>query len=164
MSITKQIAATLYAYDYKLVDDNLNQYQIIAIEDSTCGDFVLTAVTGYMDDEIEVNILQKEIGEYYFILARQMSDLTKNIDGVGVPIVELAKIAFPEQNWGLNKRKTMAEAEYIRDKIEFWYSDILNGFNNNFKSFTPKQEAVFQWLDTHHFLCGVDESLIKYIE
>jgi len=74
-------------------------------------------------------------------------ELTKIIKVKGVeiiPIVELAKIAFPLQNWELGVY--VAVAEYIKDDIHFWYVNSVKSFSNNFKIYTPNQLQLFKWL------------------
>jgi len=90
-----------------------------------------------------------------------MSDLTKNIDGVGVPMIELANI-YMQDDWRLGENGYCVSSEY---GFEFGYKDECFTVTDFAMEYLPiNQEALFQWLDANHFLRGVDESLIKYIE
>jgi len=96
--ISKVIAAQLYAYGYKLRSVNgFKAATIKSIRPSMIDGDQIVFGTSYKAVEVS------EIGKTYFILARPLSDLTKEVTHDGetfVPIVELAKIVFPDYfNW-----------------------------------------------------------------
>jgi hypothetical protein len=81
-----------------------------------------------------------------------ISCLTKEITHNGerfIPIVELAKIAFPDRCWEIDGNG-VAKAEYFDDPIQFWYSHMAKGFCNNWKPYTPNQFQLFQKLAEWH--------------
>jgi len=170
--ITKQIAATLYSYDYKLVDKEGLIYPIKGVFTDQFGDCALTLIDIIEDEKFD--LVLKYIGTDYFILARQMSDLTKNIEGVGVPIFELLKIATDVCDLNRERIKNIIVAiDSIQIDYRKGFNEICFAYIFEDSSFVllkedktmciHNQESLFQWLDTNHFLRGVDESLIKYI-
>lgn len=96
--ITKQIAGILYGYGYRLQDNEGNVWDINSALDTGFGLVRVGKTGGY----IRIYASFWQIGSTYKILAREM-DLTKPIEGVGVPIVELAKIVIPSGSWALKK-------------------------------------------------------------
>jgi len=86
--IDKVTAALLYAWDFNLIDKQGRIYNIDKLNQNS---LIVDENLGYVAD-LEVSFDQ--IGTDYHILARPMSDLTKEItiDGESfVPLVELAK-------------------------------------------------------------------------
>lgn len=91
--ITKQQAAMLYAYDYKLVDKEGNKYRIL---------YPYTKQRLAIQSEKEALLIGQSriidysaIGNDYFILARPLSQLTEEIEHNGekfVPVEELISI------------------------------------------------------------------------
>lgn len=154
--ITKQIAGLLYGFNYQLQDNEGNVYWIEGVENCP-----------YDNDEVTLELMgqklqritNKEIGSTYKILAREM-DLTKPIEGVGVPIVELAKIA--EFNFE-NSYEVAEVKNAIIFRTYFGYRDFafLDGnfgssdYDSSLKSIcqwkVKNQLALFNWLYTHHF-------------
>ena len=133
--ITKQIAATLYGNNYELVDKDGVKWQV----SKAMGKCVSAFNAGTSKTKI---IFFDRIGTDYFILARRMSDLTKNIEGIGVPIDKLKEIST-QHHWNNSVGYLLKNAHSVRGMFP---------------------EYIAQWLDKNHFLRGVDESLIKYIE
>lgn len=80
--ITKIHASILYGYGYSLVDNEGNVYSIMSI-----GDF--GAYLRGSNPHKGIDIKFSEIGSTYRILCRPIEDLTKEIEGIGIPIVEL---------------------------------------------------------------------------
>jgi len=169
--ITKQIAAILYAYGYKLVDKEGNEYRVYQLWGSSK---ITLMQVGYVE---HTTINYNEIGTDYFILARPLSDLTKNIEGVGVPILEIGKI-FGYKD--LEKQDCDGEILYgwheqsLEDGEDYTFSwskskntfGVFYGCDYEYKEpiYSLLSFEAIQWLDANHFLRGVDESLIKYIE
>lgn len=86
--------------------------------------------------------------EYFKPHLLPISCLTKPLEHNGetfIPIVELAKIAFPDRCWEIDGNG-VAKAEYFDDPIQFWYSHMAKGFCNNWKPYTPNQYQLFQKL------------------
>lgn len=167
--ITKKIAATLWANDYKLRDEEGKVYTI----DCVANDGITLTRDGI---DYYLSADAKQIGTDYKILCRPL-DLTKEIKGIGVPIVELAKIIWPDM---LAKDVSSKRNEVITNFQSGLYKEslyktlgydngsfIFNVLDKEFKilgHFTvPNQEALFSWLDKHHFLRGVEEDCLIYI-
>lgn len=95
-----------------------------------------------------------------------LSALTEQLPDGSIPIVELAKVAFPNfQTIRLNDEKTMAiidslstyDFKYSNDSFEVVYSR----FGGYFRScYVPHQLALFKYLYANHFWLG-DQSLFE---
>jgi len=156
--ITKQIAATLYGNNYELVDKEGNKYGI----DYPKGYGFMSV--GYLKITY---IKWDKIGIDYFILARPLSDLTKNIEGVGVPLRILKTGGTNRNEFSIRKDDFLGNVYSICDneEHELRYTDLF-GFQRRYRCELRdlNQQPLNEWLDVNHFLRGVDESLIKYIE
>lgn len=126
--ITKQIAGLLYSFSYQLQDNEGNVYEIILVNQKS---FTVRY------PETNKMILFEEIGSTYKILAREM-DLTKPIEGVGVPIVELCK-----QEYG--------SIYYPDDYDECNLSDLELHIIALSKNFCTLSYRISLWLYTNHF-------------
>ena len=166
--ITKKQAAILYAYDYKLQGKNRVIYSISCLSLMNKSIWLKLENNGY---EVIVNLSQ--IGTDFKILCRPLSDLTKEMPGIGVPIVELAKIALPnpdeesfeKMNWFEYDGQAVLYDTGMESGYQFKFENgcfILEGHDYN--AYCPNQEALFAWLDTHHFLRGVNEECLTYIK
>jgi len=170
--ITKQQAATLYAYDYKLQDKEGKKWGIVGVLEG----IILLYGSKVNDDKY---ISFDQIGTDYKILCRPFSDLTKEIKGIGVPIVELAKINRGENieinDYGMSIDGSFYYCEIknsnklrniIFDEYGDFHHTLVNYIEPRFNG-TQKiteQEALFNWLDAHHFLRGVEPENLIYIE
>lgn len=85
--LTKQQAAMLYAYDYKMVDKEGREYRIVSITESGLSLFV-----DYDSDWKPV--LFSRIGTDYFILARPLSSLTTEIEHNGEKFVPIRALGY----------------------------------------------------------------------
>lgn len=81
--INKIQAATLWAYDYNLVDRKGNVFQTLEVTNTG----ILLSIDGISMGFCEY----EEIGTEYFILARPLSDLTKEIEHEGRTFVPVEK-------------------------------------------------------------------------
>lgn len=157
MPINRQQACDLFKYDFKLVDKEGNTFSIVRLSE------------GWIDignnSLIEYSIGYEEIGKDYHILAHHHSCLTKQLNGV-IPIVELAKIAFPENEWFVNLQSR--EVQCIKYEGDwFRVDDSLNfeagGYDEPMYKIST-QQALFDKLYSLHFLPhGIEESNVKYI-
>lgn len=85
-------------------------------------------------------------------ILRPMSLTTPiKIDGVEViPIVELAKISYPEYDWKIDDALNSVYGKlcfgYAKTRSFFWVDDYNGGFYR-----TPNQLSLFQWLFKNKF-------------
>jgi len=93
--LTKTEAALLYGYGYRLVDKEC-EWDIIQVGG---GGLTIVRVSGQMPRFISFS----SIGTDYHVLVHPLSRLTTEIEGIGVPIVELAAISFPKEDFTLIK-------------------------------------------------------------
>ena len=154
--ITKQTAADLYKWDYKLQDKEGRIWDINSIIGNT--HFYI-----WHKDESQTCFLD-QIGTKFKIMCRKL-DLNKKIFPSLIPIVELAKIAYPEHTWFLKNNNATAKPDYSIVNYNFQYNAITNCFSlhGKVKLTVRNQEALFAWLDKHHFLRGVEEECLIYI-
>lgn len=132
--ITKQIAGLLYSYGYDLVREGTGQ--ILSIKGVYEVGDTLKMDLHYNGKHWASEPVSK-IGKEFFILAREM-DLTKPIQGVGVPIVELCK-----QEYG--------SIYYPDDYDECNLSDLELHIIALSKNFCTLSYRISLWLYTHHF-------------
>lgn len=154
--IDKRIAGVLYSYGYQLKDNEGNVYSIEGVENCP-----------YDNDEVTLELMghklqritNKEIGSTYKILAREM-DLTKPIEGVGVPYHELLKLAVNIPDIDVNKisfNEKMNQLELEGRKglrLAFAFDKTDNSFimlNRGVSYTCCNQLSLFNWLYTHHF-------------
>jgi len=145
--ITKQTAALLYAYGYKLVDANGHKYLVECCLENELSIRKVEPLRAPFLTAIEFD----QIGKDYFILARPMADLTKEItiDGESfVPIVEIAKLAYPGKT---DFEVKTDDGGYLDDGFmtTFFYED--GNFNSSNKSRFANQSALFKKLSEWHF-------------
>lgn len=130
------------------------------------GNYLLSDVVPTYKDELRGKKLTLDNVDFFIKYAtpilHPISCLTKTIQHEGrefIPIVELAKIAFPDRYWEIDGNG-VAKAEYIDDPIQFWYSHMVKGFCNNWKPYTPNQYQLFQKLAEWHInFVGIPEGL-----
>ena len=101
------------------------------------------------------------ISDYDFLIRKRegklilfpLSDLTKPcLKGGGVPIVELANIAFTNHEWKLNGREPFAVSQKYGIVFEF---DAAYGiFLRDDSANAIDQLSLFNWLYEHHFWLG----------
>lgn len=155
--LTKQQAAMLYAYDYKMVDKEGREYRIVSITESGLSLFV-----DYDSDWKPV--LFSRIGTDYFILARPLSSLTTEIEHNGekfVPIHKLFDIEYAGTSHVENVRN-----QYFSNTGRFVSSshfgtasdtsvNVLNIESNNYW----KMNKLHEW----HFALGFPEHTVKHL-
>ena len=81
------------------------------------------------------------------LILRPLSDLTKPcLEGGKVPIVELAKIAFPHLEWNL-------DCGIAESNTNVWFAFNNNSFfmDGTITNSIPNQIQLFQWLYRNHF-------------
>lgn len=140
MAINKQTAGVLYGYGYKLKDSDGNVYDIDGV-----GLYGVTLYNGDYHDTVEFD----QIGTTYKILARDLEQLTQEIDGK-VPLVEMstykdilpflrasyfnkkytAYFGTPEEHIKFEIDKDVKNnKQFIVDKMADWHFNI--GFPDN---------------------------------
>ena len=144
--ITKQTAATLYAYDYKLQDKEGNVYEILSCSKYGFG------IKNIKHRKVFSICYFNQLGTDYKILCRPL-DLTKEIKGIGVPIVELNKLYSESGEYTI---KVTSDG-----KDGGWFIEDNTGASMVYPSVMIN---VFAWLDKNRFLRGVSEDCLIYIE
>lgn len=93
-------------------------------------------------------------------ILRPMSDLTKPLEDGIIPIVELAKLSFPNENWRLTvDRASSPRLNLGFDSNSFWAYNYMSDKNETIFD----QLALFQYLLKHHFnVFNISES--EYIK
>lgn len=150
--ITKQIAGLLYSYGYDLVREGTGQ--ILSIKGVYEVGDTLKMDLHYNGKHWASEPVSK-IGKEFFILAREM-DLTKPIEGVGVPIIELAKIAYSDV---VNENTEFVIGDNVPNSVSIIspeHMDIwmcLSDANEfcTLEGQVQNQLKMFNWLYTHHF-------------
>lgn len=138
--ITKIHAATLYGYNYQLVDNEGNVWDINSLTPY--------ALKITRNERIPKTVEFEEIGSTYKILCRPISDLTKEIKGVGVPLIELAKIGCPDINFK-NIRKE--DGGFLDDGwVTTFYFENGSFYGAGLKKI-HSQDKMLNWLHTNHF-------------
>jgi len=156
--ITKLIAVQLYGNSYLLQDKEGNIYELKGLK---------TTLSGCEIDLRDVNkkywksVLSVEVGVDYFVLARSLSDLTKPITQKGetfVPIVELAKIAFPFEEWDRVVTKDGIKM-YISPLKKFCFLDgEFRTINLNYKNIhTQNYDILFDKLREWKFAINIPD-------
>ena len=85
-----------------------------------------------------------------------MNRLTMPLENGEVPLIELAKMCFPNEEWNVFQNQVHCKT------MRFWY-DEKNGFHLTGDVFRVNQLQLFQYLINNHFNCfGLSES--EYIE
>lgn len=158
--ITEKQACILKAHGYKLVDKEGNVFVIMSLLDNA---FVLE-IQGLDSTKGRIQIYKSRIGKDYHILCLPHEALTKEIEGK-TPIVELAKIAFPYNNWGMRIRYNDAFDYGLKQHFSFledtFISEIL-GVNHQYLN-VPNQQLLFDTLYDMHFPpYGIGEENLKY--
>jgi len=143
--ITKKIAGDLYGNGFMLQDKEGRVFKIDSVHD-TC--FTVK-------DEFHVKAVQfVKIGTDYHILARPL-DLTKEITHKGetfVPIVELAKVAFPKIKWKLFNQIASS------DELDFYFINDFYCDGHAWKDkHIPSQLDLFDKLREWNFAIGFHE-------
>jgi len=146
--ITKKIAGDLYGNGFMLQRKDKTIFGIMGINDTG----MLLSIAGVSMAYTENN----QIGTDYHILARPLSDLTKEITHKGetfVPIVECAKIAFPalSNDWEYYDEISKAISKY----------GVTFGFDKEFYTVeatpVPSQMDLFDKLREWNFSIGLLE-------
>lgn len=158
--ITKQIAGLLYSFSYQLTDNEGNVYSIAEVHK----DAMIIRNIERLKRHVKYCAEFNEIGSTYKILAREM-DLTKPIEGVGVPLIELFKLAGFKW-WDEEAHAYFSQMQYELGHQELTIRDTKNKMlfryrNGSFKflRLEPRYEdiemanqlSLFNWLYTHHF-------------
>jgi len=140
--LTKTEAGLLYGYGYRLVDAEGQEFEISAIMHTGR----LRITFGENDrDYIEPS----EIGKSFWVAVHPLSRLTTEIEGVGVPIVELATIAELSTSVPY-----IIEDGYMKYETEMFYLGKSMSFIliSGKKSFTVKnQQSLFAKMYAWHF-------------
>lgn len=151
--INRQQAGTLYGNGFLLRDKEGRNWQLTLSADQH-----FVAKNELNNDKV---IFYHKIPSDYKIIARK-PDLTLPIivDGKEIiPIVELAKIAFPKYKW-------QHDGQCFCEKEEAVFSFSKNGhfsaFRFGFEMLIHDQLSLFNWLFAHHYLIGFDESMIVW--
>lgn len=152
--LTKQQAFLLGGHGYTLVD-----------KEGVAWTIDMVAPTGFNASYKSRSkaIFFKEIGTDYHIQARPLSALTQPMEDGTIPIVEMAKIAWPLKKFQMSGLRAetdlMFAFGYDAAKKCFWSYDQMEGTDHD----TPEQFALFnKYHDLHFPPQGVDESLIKF--
>lgn len=139
--LTKQQAAMLYAYDYKLVDKDGREYRIVSITESGLSLFV-----DYDSDWKPV--LFSRIGTDYFILARPLSSLTTEIEHNGEKFVPI---------YVLND--SILFTKYTADFIEGVYYLLADYKKGVDVLYDFEKDLIAGW----HFNLGFPEHTVKHL-
>lgn len=141
--ITKQIAGLLYGFSYQLQDNEGNVWQVVGSEYEQ----LIISDKNHVDRLVQF----EEIGSTYKILAREM-DLTKPIEGVGVPIVELLTLMLPNSYAYPTKTKGIIDgSENIQKYILYPMADMIILKDPKGEEIYYDQKITLNWLYTHHF-------------
>lgn len=162
--ITKQDAAILFAYSFKLVDKEGKIYSIDGVG--------IDGITIYSEgEEWHCSLDANQIGTDYWILKRPYSQLTKSILVEGkeiIPIVELAKVEgfFIEDNGYRVHISPIHKLHCLgQGKFRFMF-DIKSNFNlyiENTPVVLSNQEQLFHKKYSLHFI-DLPEGTYKEIE
>jgi len=151
--IKKQIAATLYGNSYMLQDKGSRILKINAVSDDHIICEVL--ISGKL---FPVYIDYDKIGTEYHIVARPMNQLNESITHNGetfVPIVELAKIAFPLIEWKISN------SNYAKGNNNgYWFEFDDGAFvcgDNDGRNTVFYVEKLFDKLREWNFSIGLPE-------
>src|SRR5690242_14961409 len=90
--IDRKQAGNLFIYDYKLIDKSGKMYQIKSVH-PTMLSIARVNYTSY------ITILYEDIGSKFFVVARDLSELKEEVYPGIVPLIECAKIAYPNERW-----------------------------------------------------------------
>jgi len=152
--ITKLEAHLISGNGYRLVDRYGFEADIISLRPSYDNGKGLVMGTTW-NKAIDVD----KIGTNYFVLCHPLSRLTTEIEGIGVPIVELAKIAFPKvDDW--NFREKYSDAYSTENQLYFQFRDgdfeseiwIPYGGGGNYDTFkVSNQQLLLDTMDKWHF-------------
>lgn len=147
MALTKQQAATLFAYGYKLLE-NEPSLTLKKLTITSVGDGWFTVKRG----ECNFTVYFKDVGEYYKILCRPLSQLTEEIEHEGKKFV-------PEDKIKCNN------ILYCNSE----YSDILQNIaiiaynsyeSTGFDEINSTIEQLYAW----HFNLNFPKNTVKYIK
>lgn len=126
-------------------------HEVYAIIDGVC--------TKVMPYHLGMHLKQIEKGQDFKLCLLPLSALTEPMEDGSVPIVELAKIAYPNNDWVLRDNLgTIAESDtgmyfmYLRDSNSFYIDGNISGC-------VPNQLQLFEYLYSKHFdIYGLIES------
>lgn len=88
--ITKKQASLLFGYGYRLVDKEGKEFEIKGIEVHDSRTFTITLWQPKLF--YSMSISPKEVGKKYWLLARPLSDLVKEIENEGERFVPIDKL------------------------------------------------------------------------
>ena len=85
-------------------------------------------------------------------ILRPISDLSKPLDDGTIPIIELAKIAFPNHTWELWNKIAVNKNEIGFIENKFSYIQSEDYFMHTFKEGAVKNiSKLYNYLNQHHF-------------
>jgi len=155
--LTKTEAALLYGYGYRLVDAQSRVWLVQGSLKESLSIIQVAPREGYMPELIDAC----RVGTDYHVLVHPLSRLTTEIEGIGVAIVELAKIAFPKiTDWNLRGKYKDSFSENCKMYFQFHEGDFESeiwmeyeggGCYDTFKF--SNQQSLFAQMYAWHFDC-----------
>jgi len=151
--LTKTEAALLYGYGYRLVDPQNRIWLVQGALKDSLSIIQVSPREGYMPELIDAS----RVGTDYHVLVHPLSRLTTEIEGIGVGILELAKISgLPNQDAILDKvhgSRMWVEVEGVRQtRYEFYLSNMnFGGYRDDKIIAISNQQALFAQMYAWHF-------------